>query len=83
MNAGDVNSILDFLIKETKIVLSQTTSEIEPDASLSSLGFDSMSFVELLVSIERQFNVKLIEIGMSPEDTKTLRSLAQCVHRYT
>lgn len=76
--AGD---ILEFLIRETGIILSGRTEKISGDAPLPSLGFDSLSFVELLVSIERKFNLKLIETGISPEDVQTLGALARCIQR--
>ena len=73
--------ILEFLVRETGIILSGRKNEISGETPLASLGFDSMSFVELLISIEKKFNIKLIEIGLPPDDMKTLGTLARCIHR--
>ncbi len=75
MNAG--GETLDFLIREASIILSKNPGEISGDTPLASLGFDSMSFVELLISIEKKYQIKLIEIGVKPDDMKTLEALAR------
>ncbi len=69
-------SILEFLVLETGIILSGKGKDISGDTSLASFGFDSLSFVELLISIEKKFKIKLIEIGLQPVDMKTLATLA-------
>lgn len=81
MGTQTIDTILAFLIRETGIILSGKSQKISGDILLASMGFDSMSFVELLISIEKKYNVKLIEIGMKPDDMKTLGALAQCLQR--
>lgn len=76
-----INEILDVLIRETATILSIEPSGISPDAPLPSLGFDSLRFVELLVAIEANFDVNLIEMGIQPEDVRTLRTVAECIDR--
>lgn len=73
---GDPDSIVRLLMRETEIIFTGRSVKISPEAPLAELGFDSMSLVELLVSIERHFGVKMMEIGLSPEDLKSLNSLA-------
>jgi acyl carrier protein len=68
MGIQDAGHILTFLIRETGIILSGKPQEISGDTPLASMGFDSLSFVELLISIEKKYNVKLIEVGMKPDD---------------
>jgi len=79
--AKSVEEILEVLLHETDIILSGRNGKASPSASLASFGFDSLSFVELLIAIERNFNVKLIDAGIGPEDLKTLEALARCIHR--
>ena len=79
-DAGEAG-ILEFLVRETGIILSGQKNEISEETPLASLGFDSLSFVELLIAIEKKFNLKLIEIGLKPDDMKTLGTLARCIHR--
>ena len=68
-------------MSESSTILSLERAEIGPDTPLSMLGFDSMRFVELLVAIEMNFEVKLIEVDIQPEDISSLRTLADCISR--
>lgn len=64
------------LIREVATILCKDPAEIQPDVSLPSLGLDSMGFVELLVVIEKGFNLRLIESGLTREDFETIHALA-------
>ena len=79
MEEKSVNEITKTLVREAEIILSGQTEKISAEASLTDLGFDSMSFIELLVFIEKKFDVKLIEIGMQPTDIKSLEALARYI----
>ncbi len=79
MEKKGVTEITEILVHEAGIILSDQTEEITAGASLADLGFDSMSFIELLVSIEKKFDVQLIEIGMQPADIKSLEALAHYI----
>lgn len=79
MEEKSVNEITEALVREAEIILSDQTEKISAEASLTDLGFDSMSFIELLVFIEKKFDVKLIEIGMQPTDIKSLEALARYI----
>ena len=69
------------LVSEISTILSVEPSTVRPDIPLRTLGMDSMSFVEILVFIEKAFNLKLIESGMTRADFRTIRSLATCISR--
>ncbi len=73
--------ILQVLLRETEIIFTGHSVKISPEASLAALGFDSMSFVELLVAVERHFGVKLMETGMSQEDLQNLETLARRIEQ--
>ena len=77
----DVKAIEEILINELGIILGKEAGLIAADAQLHSLGVDSMGFVELLVSIEKRFKLKLMETGLKKEDFRTVRSLAACIHK--
>ncbi len=79
MEKKSVKEITDTLVHEAEIILSDQTEKISSEANLADLGFDSMSFIELLVSIEKKFDVQLIEIGMQPADIKSLEALAHYI----
>jgi len=64
------------LVKEVAVILGEEPAAIAADRPLAELGIDSLSFVELLVAIEKNFGLKLMESGLTKEDFRTLRSLA-------
>jgi acyl carrier protein len=54
-----ITRINGFLVDEFEV----DNDEIEPDANLKdTLGLDSLDYVDLVVSIESNFGVKLIEV---------------------
>ncbi len=81
MNELNSDTILEILVQETQMILPEHKEKVAPDAPLSSMGFDSITFMELLVSVERRFHIKLIELGMTREDMQTLKTLAHVIHR--
>lgn len=76
-----VKNVEEILIREVAAILSVDPSTIAPDVPLHELGIDSLSFVELLVVIEKTFNLKLMETSLTIEDFQTIRSLASCISR--
>lgn len=81
MEKKSEKDIEETLIREISTILSTDTSKIIPDAPLHTLGIDSLSFVELLVVIEKTFNLKLIESGLTRKDFQTIRSLASYISK--
>lgn len=69
------------LIHELAAILSADPAAIEPDVPLHDIGLDSMGLVELLVMIEKTFNLNLMESGLSKEDFQTVRSLASYINK--
>ena len=69
------------LIRQVANILSVDTEKIKPEAPLHTLGVDSLSFVELLVFIEKEFKLKLMESGMTHDDFRTIRALAQRISK--
>jgi len=69
------------LTAEIATIMSRAPADIGPDVPLHALGIDSMSFVEILVFIEKTFNLRLIETGLTREDFQTVRALAACIAR--
>ncbi|MBW2738283.1 MAG: hypothetical protein JRE64_05415 [Deltaproteobacteria bacterium] len=73
MNLKEIENIL---AQQIAIILAVDPSKIIKDVPLHEIGIDSLSFVELLVFIEKTFNIKLMESGLTREDFRTIRSLA-------
>jgi len=67
----------DKLTKQIAAILSIDSQKIKPEVPLAALGVDSLSFVELLVFIEKEFKIKLMDSGLVAEDFKTIRALAR------
>jgi acyl carrier protein len=61
-----VEKINGFLIEEFEV----DGDDIQPDANLKdTLGLDSLDYVDLVVSIESNFGVKLVEVDFVGIDT--------------
>jgi acyl carrier protein len=78
-----VNEIEELLLTEVANILAISPATVTVDAPLHSLGMTSMAFVELLVVIERVFDLKLMETDLTKQDFQTIRSLASCISRMT
>ncbi|MCX5694859.1 MAG: acyl carrier protein [Candidatus Omnitrophica bacterium] len=77
---SSLRQIEEKLIRQIAAILSMDSTKIKPEAPLHSLGVDSLSFVELLVFIEKEFKIKLMESGLTGEDFKTVHSLAKRIN---
>jgi len=80
MNDMSVEAIERKLIEEMAIILCVEPSAVKPDVLLPAMGLDSMGFVELLVVVEKAFNLRLMESGLSREDFETIHALACRIH---
>jgi acyl carrier protein len=55
---GIIDKINEFLVDEFEV----DVDDIQPDANLKdTLGLDSLDYVDLVVSVESNFGVKLVE----------------------
>jgi len=79
--ALDTKQVEEKLICQLAAILAVDSKKIKPEVPLHTLGVDSLSFVELLVFIEKEFKIKLMESGLQAEDFKTIRSLASRINR--
>ena len=70
--------IEQILVKEIGIILGGV--DVGEDRPLHELGLDSMGFVELLVFIEKKFNLKLVDSGLARDSFKTVRILANSIY---
>lgn len=77
----DINEIENILISEVAAISASNADDVAVDVPLHDLGIDSLGFVELLVAIEKRFELKLIEIGLTRKDFETIKALAQCIIR--
>jgi acyl carrier protein len=71
----------EILALEVSSILGLDVEKAPVDEPLDALGMDSMAFVELLVAIEQQFQVKLMRTDMRREDLRSIRALAARIRR--
>ncbi|MFA7677836.1 MAG: acyl carrier protein [Candidatus Omnitrophota bacterium] len=76
-----LKDIEDKLVKQLAAIISLPAVKVKPQVPLHELGVDSLSFVELLVFIEKEFKIKLMESGITRNDFKTLHSLAERINK--
>ena len=60
-------------------ITSRDMSSLAVEIPLHEMGIDSLSFVEILVFIEKSFNLRLIELDLTKKDLETIRALASFI----
>lgn len=83
------NSLNQALLLDVREVLSSSSlfSEIpieqvgEDDGLQSTLGIDSLGFVELRFQCEKKFGIKISDDDFNPENFSSIRSLSRLVEK--
>jgi acyl carrier protein len=78
MTSKDIENTL---VRGIASITNKDKSSIASDIPFHKLGLDSLGFVEILVFIEKTFNLQLIESGLDKKDFETIRSLAAFIHK--
>jgi acyl carrier protein len=55
---------------------------VNPGTSLTQLGLDSFSIIEIVLFIERQYGLTLPDVALSKENIESPQAFAACVHHY-
>ena len=71
------NDVLLKLQTHVAMLVGADASQVATDRPLHLLGLDSMGFVDLLVFIEKQFNLSLMSAGLAQDDFASLAVLTQ------
>ena len=71
-----VHEIENKLIEGIAAITGRLPEEIAADRPFHDLGIDSLGFVEILVFIEKSFNMQLIAADLTRKDFENVRSLA-------
>jgi len=58
------------------------TVDLMPDTLLKSIGVDSFSVIELVLFLERKYNIQLKEKDMLAENFMSIQALSKCAIRY-
>jgi acyl carrier protein len=81
MSEARLGEIGEMLRTEVADILSVDRTTVAVDSPFESLGMNSLGFVELLVVIEKRFNLKLMETDLSRDDFQTILSLARRISK--
>jgi acyl carrier protein len=71
-----VQEIEQKLIEGISSITNKEKAAIAADKAFHELGIDSLGFVEILVFIEKTFNLQLIASDLTKKDFETIRSLS-------
>jgi len=74
-----VAEIESALTAELARLLSRDVVALDRNTPLQELGLDSLTFVSLLVFIERQYGLKLINTPLGPAAFRSLAALAAAI----
>lgn len=72
--------IAKLLSDEVSIILGIPKEKVKGDVPLNDLGFDSLSFVEVLVAIENKCSILLMETDLNKNDFRTIDALADRIY---
>jgi len=73
--SGELCSYIKSMIVDKRLT-------VEPNTDFAQLGIDSLSLIELVLFIERKFNIALPEEDLLPENFKSVETLAKCAYRH-
>lgn len=73
----DKNAVLERLCREIAMIARREPGEIQKEESLRNNGIDSMSFLELLLFIKKEWNIDYLEIGLPPDAQGSISALAE------
>ena len=69
--------VIQKLTTHVAMLVGRDANAVASDKPLHVLGLDSMGFVDLLVFIEKQFNLSLMSSGLVQDDFISLTVLAK------
>lgn len=56
--------------------------EVTPSTPLARIGLDSFSLIEIILFIERQYQLQLPEDALTQENINSSETLANYIHQY-
>lgn len=74
-----VNEVEKKLIQGIASITNRDPGEISPATPFHELGIDSLGFVEILVYIEKTFNLQLISSALTRKDFENIHLLAKLI----
>ena len=69
------------LVQGISSITKKDLSAVASDTSFQEIGIDSLGFVEILVFIEKTFNLQLIATDLTKKDFESIHRLALLISR--
>jgi acyl carrier protein len=76
-----IEEIENKLLQGIAAITRRDQAAISPGMPFHELGIDSLGFVEILVYIEKTFNLQLISSDLTKKDFENVRLLSQLIAR--
>ena len=77
-----VDTISQELCSYIKSMIVDKRVVVERETNFNQTGIDSLSLIELVLFVERKFNIALPEEDLLPENFKSAETLAKCAFRH-
>ena len=81
MSEINVEEVVGKLLEEMALVTGKPVGELDRSRALAQDGINSMGFVELLLTVAKNWNVNLMDAGIGVADVRSVESLAERIAR--
>lgn len=81
MSEINVEEVVGKLLEEMALITGKSVGELDRSRSLAQNGINSMGFVELLLTVAKNWNVNLMDAGIGVADVRSVESLAERIAR--
>lgn len=81
MSEINVEEVVGKLLEEMALITGKPVGELDRSRSLAQNGINSMGFVELLLTVAKNWNVNLMDAGIGVADARSVESLAERIAR--
>ena len=81
MSEINVEEVVGKLLEEMALITGKPVGELDRSRSLAQNGINSMGFVELLLTVAKNWNVNLMDAGIGVADVRSVESLADRIAR--
>ncbi len=67
------------LRRELAMILDRPEEEIAADTPLAELGLDSIRLMEIIIFVEKEYNLNLVDLGLTREALQSTAALARVI----
>ena len=81
MSEINVEEVVGKLLEEMALITGKPAGELDRSRSLEQNVINSMGFVDLLLTVAKNWNVNLMDAGIGVADVRSVESLAERIAR--